>query len=67
MDAFALNEEKEKEEQQIGFAVLFDENGAPVVRQLDGIEPPNMGTMYGMLWSIVGQMNASKFAEDSNE
>lgn len=66
MDAFALNE-GEEEKKEIGFAVLFDENGLPVIRQLDGIEPPNIETMYGMLWSIVGQITASNFSEKANE
>ena len=67
MDAFALNEKEEEEKKDIGFAVLFDENGLPVVRQLEGVEAPNMEIMFGMLWSIVGQITASNFVEKADE
>ena len=65
MDAFAYQEPEEEEgdDQPEGFAVLFDENGAPVIRELNDVKPPDVKTIYAMLWSIIGQITASSLPD----
>ncbi len=70
MDAFAYQEPEEEEDdddQPEGFAVLFDENGAPVIRELDNVTPPNIKTIYAMLWSIIGQITASSLPDPNDK
>ena len=68
MDAFAYQEpEEEDDDQPEGFAVLFDENGAPVIRELDNVTPPDIKTIYAMLWSIIGQITASSLPDPNDK
>ena len=68
MDAFAYQEpEEEEDDQPEGFAVLFDENGAPVIRELDNVTPPDIKTIYAMLWSIIGQITASSLPDPNDK
>lgn len=63
MDAFSMQEEESQEEEEqaknVGFAVLLDEHGAPVIRELTDVEAPDVKSIYAMLWSIIGQITAS--------
>ena len=65
MDAFAYQEPEEEDgdDRPEGFAVLFDENGAPVIRELNDVKPPDVKTIYAMLWSIIGQITASSLPD----
>ncbi|HAW74950.1 MAG TPA: hypothetical protein DCW74_04340 [Alteromonas australica] len=67
MDAFSMQEEQEEQEEEqaknIGFAVLIDEQGAPVIRELTDVTPPDVKSIYAMLWSIIGQITASSLPD----
>ena len=69
MDAFALNgqEEEKEEEEGMGFAVIVDENGQPVIRALNGVNTPSVKDLYLMLWSVVGQIAVSSLPDEGNE
>ena len=65
MDAFALNGQEEDE--GMGFAVIVDENGQPVIRALNGVNTPSVRDLYLMLWSVIGQVSVSSLPDESNE
>ena len=61
-----MQEEEGQEEEQannVGFAVLLDEQGAPVIRELTDVTPPDVKSIYAMLWSIIGQITASSLPD----
>ena len=67
MDAFALNGQEEEEDEGMGFAVIVDENGQPVIRALNGVNTPSVRDLYLMLWSVIGQVSVSSLPDESNE
>ena len=67
MDAFALNGQEEEEDEGMGFAVIVDENGQPVIRALNGVNTPSVKDLYLMLWSVIGQVSVSSLPDESNE
>ena len=67
MDAFALNGQENEEDEGMGFAVIVDENGQPVIRALNGVNTPSVRDLYLMLWSVIGQVAVSSLPDESNE